>query len=156
MRYCAFCGTELTTGGCPKWDCPSRAQPLYTLPIAPTLVDAVPAGEATRDERRLAENYNRTTHKNVRLIGEGELAYCDDCHGGEVELWEASCEVRRTLRHEATPLLPTRAVVEERVDGYGLCRWNDGADGVGPSEESVAARSALLALIPTTETRDNG
>ena len=22
---CTYCGTELTTGGCPKWDCPSKS-----------------------------------------------------------------------------------------------------------------------------------
>lgn len=30
-------------------------------------------------------------HKNGIKVGEGELEWCEDCHGGEVELCEATC-----------------------------------------------------------------
>lgn len=40
---------------------------------------------------------NRQTHKGVVKVGEGELAYCEHCHGGEVDLWEHSCDEFKAL-----------------------------------------------------------
>lgn len=40
---------------------------------------------------------NRQTHINVEKVGDGELLYCKDCHGGEVELWDATCRARQGL-----------------------------------------------------------
>lgn len=45
-----------------------------------------------REQRR-----NRASHKNIVKVGEGELAFCEDCKGGEIDLWEASCDERRIL-----------------------------------------------------------
>jgi hypothetical protein len=40
---------------------------------------------------------NRDSHVDVEIIGEGELAYCRACMGGEAELWEQSCLVRQSM-----------------------------------------------------------
>lgn len=47
-------------------------------------------------------NTNFSTHKRVVRIGEGQLAYCEDCCGGEIELYEQSCAERQaeTVRLE--------------------------------------------------------
>lgn len=48
-----------------------------------------------REQTRNRQTRNRQTHTNVEKVGEDELLYCNDCHGGEVELWEATCSARQ-------------------------------------------------------------
>lgn len=45
------------------------------------------------------KNSNFVTH-TITPVGEGELAWCERCKGGEVELYEATCDerVRQSLR----------------------------------------------------------
>lgn len=53
--------------------------------------------DAVNDLVRREQARNRQTHKGVVKVGEGELAYCEDCHGGEVDLWEHSCDEFKAL-----------------------------------------------------------
>jgi hypothetical protein len=50
--------------------------------------------DAINEIERREQQRNYQTHQNIIKVGDGELAYCTDCHGGEVELWEATCSSR--------------------------------------------------------------
>lgn len=51
--------------------------------------------DATNLMMRAYRATNFASHEpNIELVGEGELAYCNRCKGGEVELWDENCTER--------------------------------------------------------------
>lgn len=67
----------------------SRDDPSIICAKINELVDAV--NEIIRQQRQR----NRDSHKNIEKVGEGELLWCKDCNGGEIDLWDASCGQRQ-------------------------------------------------------------
>lgn len=59
--------------------------------------------DATNMMMRAYRATNFASHEpNIELVGEGELAYCNRCKGGEVELWDENCTERvKRLNREA-------------------------------------------------------
>ncbi len=70
---------------------------------------------------------NRQTHKNIELVGEGELEYCRECHRGEDQLYERPCHDRspdvddnppeKNLVVEARVYKATNAVIQSKNAG---------------------------------------
>ncbi len=59
------------------------------------------------DQQRQCERLNHLTHKPyIKLVGEGNLEYCERCCGGEVQLLEQSCD-QRVLEQQLQKLTDT-------------------------------------------------
>lgn len=82
MRQCPNCKRELTAGG--HFVPPSLREPGFCICEQLNRID---------DEQKIF-----ATHKNIERIGDGELAWCADCKGGEIELYEQTCEQRQQAK----------------------------------------------------------
>lgn len=51
MMRCNFCGSEMTTGGCPKYDCPSKTRPVAPFRPSVWMPESVPAPSAPNSSK---------------------------------------------------------------------------------------------------------
>ena len=123
---CNFCGSEMTTGGCPKYDCPSKTRPVAPFRPSVWMPESVPAPSAPNSSK--ISNSSSATPDT-----EGE------------RLWpvpSAWCRVDRDGDDEGMPL--SREDVQRVMND--ICGWFELGRKVVPPDQRLNNVGASLLL----------
>lgn len=84
---CNFCGSEMTTGGCPKYDCPSKTRPVAPFRPSVWMPESVPAPSAPNSSK-ISNSSSAASEREAY-----STEYITSLHGDPV--WEA---IWRTIK----------------------------------------------------------